>query len=118
MDQNVGFVLYQHGEEPGTLNATWCHPWFGKGTLGSGRAVGGPGKGFAGNYDIEYFDPDGQRIAGFQLRISKDDSDYFVLEWLEDGEVLDVGVGIQVAEGLAAGWRRLDDSAPDSPIEL
>ena len=59
MEQNVGFVLYRRGDTPGTLDATWCHPWFGKDTLGSGRAVGGPSEGFAGDYDIEYFGPSG-----------------------------------------------------------
>lgn len=30
---NVGRVLYQRGEEPGSLIAKWYHPYFGEGVL-------------------------------------------------------------------------------------
>ena len=60
----------------------------------------------------------GEPIAGFQLRIRNSGSDCYWLEWVEEGVVLDVGIGIEVAEGLAAGWRRISDEPPEVPPEF
>ena len=37
---NVGCVLVKKGDEPGTLTAKWCHPYFGKSVFGTGKATG------------------------------------------------------------------------------
>ncbi|MES9973240.1 MAG: hypothetical protein ABW094_03200 [Candidatus Thiodiazotropha sp.] len=108
---NVGCVLYTKGEEPGSLNAKWCHPLFGKGVFGTGKATGGPVEGFVGRYQIQYFDAEGNHIAGFELDIKKD-SEYYELAWIDNGTVLDRGIGMEVSEGLAAGWRRIKDTPP------
>ena len=34
---NIGCVLYKKGQQPGTLDATWCHPWFGQGVVVRGQ---------------------------------------------------------------------------------
>lgn len=115
---NIGFVLYRPGDEPGTLDATWCHAWFGRNDMGSGRATGGPADGFVGSYDVEYFDKNGKAVASFELRIRHGETDYYELEWLENGKLMDVGVGVEVAEGLAAGWRRIDDTPPPAMAEI
>ncbi len=112
---NVGCVLYKKGDEPGTLNATWCHPYFGKGILGTGKATGGPNEGYVGRYHIRYFDDKGNEIAGFELDIQKN-GDYYELAWIDNGEVLDRGIGMEFSEGLVAGWRRIDDKPPQ-PFE-
>ncbi len=112
---NVGFVLYRKGKEPGTLDATWCHPYFGDGVFGTGKATGGPAEAFEGRYQIRYFDHNGNELAGFELDIRKH-GEYFELAWIDNGEVMDRGIGMEVAEGLAAGWRRVDDKPPQ-PFE-
>ena len=112
---NVGCVLYKKGDEPGTLTAKWCHPYFGKGVFGTGIATGGPEEGYVGRYHIRYFDDKGNEIAGFELDIQKD-GDYYEIAWIDNGEILDRGMGMVVAEGLAAGWRRVDDK-PSQPFE-
>lgn len=108
---NVGCVLYVKGEKPGTLDAKWCHPWFGDGVFGSGKATGGPAEGYEGRYQIQYFDANGNAIAGFELDIQKD-GDYYQLAWIDNGEILDRGIGMEVSDGLAAGWRRVSDTPP------
>lgn len=112
---NVGCVLYQRGEDPGSLTAKWCHPYFGEGVFGTGLATGGPAEGYVGRYHIRYFDTDGNEIAGFELDIKKE-CEYYELEWIDNGEILDRGVGMEVSDGLVAGWRRIDD-APPQPFE-
>jgi hypothetical protein len=109
---NVGVCLYKKGEKPGTLAAKWAHPYFGEGVFGSGSASGGPTEGYVGNYDIHYFSPDGEEIGAFELQI-KSAGEYYELAWVHEGEILDKGIGMEVSDGLAVGWRRLSDR----PIE-
>jgi hypothetical protein len=105
---NIGFVLYKKGNKPGTLNAKWCHSYLGNGT---GKATGGPAEGFVGRYHIRYFDDKGNVDADLELDIQKD-GDYYKLSWINNGEITGRGIGIEVAEGLAAGWRGIDDKLP------
>ncbi|MCB1663829.1 MAG: hypothetical protein KDI20_14600 [Pseudomonadales bacterium] len=110
---NIGFVLYTPGDEPGSLNAKWCHPFFSKGVYGTGKATGGPAQGYTGTYQIRYFDKGGAEVGGFELEIKKV-GDYYELAWIDNGEIMDRGIGMEVAEGLAAGWRRVSDTPPQT----
>lgn len=98
---NIGCVLYTKGDEPGSLNATWCHSEDGYGT---GKAMGGPDDGYAGRYRILYFDQAGEQAADRELEIKKT-SDTYELAWIKDGEIRARGYGMETAEGLIAGWR-------------
>ena len=111
MKFNIGCVLYRKGNEPGTLDAKWCHPFFGDGVFGTGRATGGPTVGFEGRYDIRYCDNTGAELAGFELDIRKA-GEYYELAWIDSGEIMDRGIGMEVSEGLVAGWRRVSDTPP------
>ena len=112
---NVGCVFYKKGDAPGTLDATWCHSYFGKGILGTGHATGGPDEGYAGRYDIRYVDGNGNEFPVLKLDIQKD-GDYYEITWIDDGEIAYRGIGMEVAEGLVAGWRGIDDKPPQ-PFE-
>jgi len=110
---NVGCVHYARGDEPGSLKARWCHPQFGEGVFGTGLATGGPSEGYVGRYRIKYFAADGSEIAQFDLDIRRD-SEYYELAWIaDDGQILDRGVGMEVSDGLVAGWRRIVDTPPE-----
>jgi hypothetical protein len=98
---NVGFVFYKKSNEPGTLNAKYCHSSIGAGT---GIATGGPKEGFEGTYQIRYFDSKGTETAKRGLEIVKCGG-YYELSWIMNGEIRSKGVGIEVLKGLAAGWR-------------
>ena len=102
---NVGCVLYTKSSEPGTLHAKWFHSDSGNGT---GIATGGPAEGFAGRYHMRYFDDKGKVDADRELNIKKN-GDYFELTWINNGEITGKGIGMEVSEGLAAGWRDIDD---------
>ncbi|MCB1678060.1 MAG: hypothetical protein KDI16_05190 [Halioglobus sp.] len=115
---NVGFVLYKPGKQPGTLDATWCQRWFGKKTTGSGRATGGPEQGYAGEYKIEYFDAGGAQIATLGLHIKKSEASCFELEWFDGDKIVDIGIGMELPEGLAVGWRHLDETPPPPLAEI
>ncbi|MBT7950052.1 MAG: hypothetical protein HN764_00365 [Gammaproteobacteria bacterium] len=105
---NVGCVLYKKGDASGTLNATWCHPYFGEGVIGTGLATGGPEEGYAGQYEIRYLDHKGVEIAVFDLDIKKV-GDYYEILWIINEEVLATGIGLEQTDGLVAGWREVND---------
>jgi len=97
---NVGFVLYKKSEEPGTLNAIWCHR---DGGNGIGIATGGSNEGYEGNYLIRYSDHKGNIQADREMKIRKDGNCY-KLQWLDNGKVTGEGIGMETAEGLSAGY--------------
>ncbi len=98
---NLGVVVYTRGENPGILNAVWCHS---DGIGGTGVATGGPVNGFAGDYIIEYFDDQGNFQARRDLVIQKQ-GDRYTLAWIRDGETTARGIGMETAQGLTAGYR-------------
>ena len=102
---NIGFVLYTKSYAPGTLNARWMYT---NKYSGPGIATGGPKEGFAGNYHVRYFYDSGEFSDEYDLVIEKTGDTYKVL-WITDGTVSAVGVGMEVGDGLAVGWRRVAD---------
>jgi hypothetical protein len=102
---NIGFVLYTKSYAPGTLNARWMYA----GTYsGSGIATGGPKEGFAGHYHVRYFYDDGRFSDEYDLVIERTGDTYNV-SWVTNGQVSAIGVGMEVQNGLAVGWRRVAD---------
>jgi len=102
---NIGFVLYTKSFSPGTLNARWMSTDKYK---GPGIATGGPVDGYAGTYHVRYFYDSGEFSDEYDLIIEKNDDAYKVF-WLVDGKVRAIGVGMEVDNGLAVGWRRVAD---------
>jgi hypothetical protein len=102
---NIGFALYTRGDTPGTLDARWSYEnaW-----SGSGQATGGPHEGFAGRYHIRYYLESGEFSDEYDLEIESTGELYDV-RWLVDGEISAVGVGMEVGDRLAVGWRRVAD---------
>lgn len=102
---NIGFVLYTKSYAPGTLNARWMYASI---HSGPGIATGGPIEGFAGNYHVRYFYDSGEFSDEYDLVIERK-GDTFKVSWIANGKVSAVGVGMEVKEGLAVGWRRVTD---------
>ena len=102
---NIGFVLYTKSYAPGTLNARWM---FSTKYSGPGIATGGPKEGFAGRYHVRYFYDSGEFSVEYDLVIEKTAESYKV-SWIVDGNVLALGIGMEVEDGLAVGWRRVAD---------
>ncbi len=102
---DIGFVLYTKSHAPGTLNARWM---FTDKYRGPGIATGGPREGFAGRYHVRYFYDSGEFSDEYDLIIEKTEDVYKVF-WLIDGKVRALGVGMEVENGLAVGWRRVAD---------
>jgi len=102
---NIGFVLYTKSHAPGTLNARWN---FANKYSGPGLATGGPREGFVGHYHVRYFLDSGKFSDEYDLVIEKT-GDFYSVSWLADGKVSAVGVGMEVSDGLAVGWRRVAD---------
>lgn len=102
---NIGFVLYTKSYAPGTLNARWIYE--GK-YSGPGIATGGPKEGFAGHYHVRYFYDDGRFSDEYDLVIERT-GDIYNASWITSGKVSAVGVGMEVQNGLAVGWRRVAD---------
>jgi len=102
---DIGFVLYTKSRSPGTLNARWM---FTEKYRGPGIATGGPVDGYAGKYHVRYFYDSGEFSDEYDLIIEKNGDAYKVL-WLVDGKVSAIGIGMEVDNGLAVGWRRVTD---------
>lgn len=102
---SIGCVLYRKGEEPGTLLARWFHS---NSESGTGKAIGGSSDGFAGRYHIQYSNDKSNEISAFELVIEKV-CDYYELSWIENDNVRFRGIGMEVSEGLFAGWRSVID---------
>ena len=102
---NIGFVLYTKSYAPGTLNARWIYA---NKYSGPGIATGGPKEGFAGHYHVRYFYDSGEFSDEYDLDIEKV-GDVYKVSWITNGKVSAVGVGMEVGEGLAVGWRRVAD---------
>jgi len=102
---NIGFVIYTKSYAPGTLNARWMYTSKYK---GPGIATGGPKDGFAGNYHVRYFYDSGEFSDEYDLLIEKS-GDVYNVSWITNGKVSAIGVGMEVGNGLAVGWRRIAD---------
>src|SRR6056297_3048746 len=102
---DVGFVLYTKSHTPGTLNARWM---YGDQYRGPGIATGGPRDGFAGEYHVRYFLENGEFSDEYDLVIARS-GDIYKATWLIDGKAAAVGVGMEVENGLAIGWHRVDE---------
>ena len=102
---NIGFVLYTKSPAPGTLNARWIYSTK---YSGPGIATGGPKEGFAGKYHVRYFYDSGEFSDEYDLVIAKT-GDIYKVSWIANGKVQAIGVGMEVENGLAVGWRRVAD---------
>ena len=102
---NIGFAVYARGEAPGTLDARWSYE-NALGRLGAG--TGGPDQGFAGRYHIRYYLESGEFSDEYDLEIERT-GDLYDVRWLVDGVIGAVGVGMEVGDRLAVGWRRVAD---------
>jgi len=102
---NIGFVLYTKSHAPGTLNARWIYA---DKYSGPGIATGGPKEGFVGRYHVRYFYDSGEFSDEYDLVIEKA-GDVYKVSWITKGKVSAVGVGMEVGDGLAVGWRRIAD---------
>ena len=102
---NIGFVLYTKSLAPGTLNARWI---YGNKYRGPGIATGGPKDGFVGKYHVRYFLENGEFSDEYDLVIEKTGGVYNV-SWISNGKLSAIGVGMEVENGLAVGWRRVAD---------
>jgi hypothetical protein len=71
-------------------------------------ATGGPREGFVGHYHVRYFLDSGKFSDEYDLVIEKT-GDFYSVSWLADGKVSAIGVGMEVSDGLAVGWRRVTD---------
>lgn len=102
---NIGFVLYTKSLAPGTLNARWI---YGDKYRGPGIATGGPKDGFIGKYHVRYFLENGEFSDEYDLVIEKS-GDVYNVSWISSGKLIAIGVGMEVENGLAVGWRRVAD---------
>lgn len=102
---NIGFVLYTKSLAPGTLNARWI---YGKEYRGPGIATGGPIDGYTGKYHVRYFLETGEFSDEYDLVIEKS-GDVYSVSWITQGKLSAIGVGMEVENGLAVGWRRVAD---------
>ncbi len=101
---DISVVHYRINSTGDAIDAIWYTTRLGNKKTGTGIAKGDFLNGFPGNYVINYFYPDGSEAGTFDLKIEKTGSIYD-LSWSKDGEMVDIGVGIETSDGLAASWR-------------
>ncbi len=105
--KDIGCVEYEK-TEAGIMTARWFYLRDGETLSGTGAASGGPTAGFAGEYEITYYDGDQKKMAHYQLSISGE-SGFFKLEWKSGGQTEYWGIGIQDSNKLYASWRKVED---------
>jgi hypothetical protein len=105
---DIGVVHYVIRPEGGAIDAIWCSTRFDSDKQGTGVAVGDTSNGFPGKYKITYYYPDGKFSAELELGIVKS-GDVYQLTYSKDGKVLVVGIGLETPNGLAGGYRKLDE---------
>jgi hypothetical protein len=81
---------------------------YGKDYRGPGIATGGPKDGFVGKYRVRYFLESGEFSDEYDLIIEKS-GDIYNVSWITKGKLSAIGVGMEVENGLAVGWRRIAD---------
>jgi hypothetical protein len=67
---DIGIVHYRIKNE-NEIDAVWYSSRLGKKEIGKGIAIGDTSNGFPGEYEITYFDPDGNNTGTFDLKIIK-----------------------------------------------
>lgn len=101
---NIGHVQYQKGDQSGELKAVWTHDDYGCGTgIATGITTSEANSTFAGNYQIQYFDNEDNLQAELDLEIKKNNHHY-KLTWRKNGTITSIGIGIENANVLSAGY--------------
>jgi len=80
----------------------------GRSTAGLVLPQGGPKDGFAGKYHVRYFLQNGEFSDEYDLVIERS-GDVNNVSWIAKGKLSAIGVGMEVEDGLAVGWRRVAD---------
>jgi len=57
---------------------------------------------------VRYFYDSGEFSDEYDLVIERI-AEFYKVSWIVDGNVLALGIGMEVEEGLAVGWRRVAD---------
>ncbi len=104
---HIGVVHYRIRSTGNAFDAVWHTTSSSTKETGTGIAEGDTSNGFPGKYIITYFGSDGSEVGNFELTIEKTGPIYN-LSWNKDGEQLYAGVGIDTAEGMAAGFRKVE----------
>jgi hypothetical protein len=87
------------------LNARWTYQNI---YSGKGLATGGPKAAFAGHYHVRYYDEQGKFSDEYDLVIERAAA-FDNVSWLTNDRVSAGGIGMEVENGLAIGWRRIAD---------
>lgn len=103
IDIGVFHYRIKNGNE---IEAFWTTSRLDEGVVCKGIAKGDTTGGFAGDYVVTYFNPDGTERSVFDLKIEKQ-SDPYHLSWGQNGDVFIVGIELETADGLSAGWRQV-----------
>ncbi len=104
---DIGIVYYKMRQDDGEIDAVWYTTRHQGTKPGTGLAIGDTSSGFPGEYEITYFYPDGHVSAVLDLTIEKN-GDIYNLTYSKDGEALLIGVGVETQDGLAAGYRMVE----------
>ncbi len=104
---DIGVVHYAIRPEGGVIDALYYTTRLDENRPGIGIAKGDTSNGFPGTYDITYYYPNGDKAIDLQLVIEKTDEIYS-FSYLQDGQLLLTGVGIETPSGLSGGYRRVE----------
>ena len=105
---NLGCVIYTKSKTG--IEAEWLFTSNGKlekGT-GIGKRISKSNfeNEFEGDYEIIYIDSEGKSSPKIDLKITKQ-INYFELIWSFQGEISEVGIGIEKDEKLIVSWKRV-----------
>lgn len=99
----AAFGLYELGNEPGTISATWVWSPQDHSEICTGIASGGADSKFEGQFQVVYTDNTGKAGEPFDLIIERN-RDVFRLRWERSGTLIYHGIGFLIGDKLAFGW--------------
>ncbi|MBU1082633.1 MAG: hypothetical protein KKB59_19260 [Spirochaetes bacterium] len=102
---NIGIVEYIKNFKTGIMVAKWNFMHNENIICGTGIANGPQNDKYEGNYEIQYYDEDGEKVGLYNL-IIKNDSKRYLLNWYQDNELKCYGVGLLSDNKLIAGWKK------------
>jgi hypothetical protein len=102
-EQRAGLGIAHYQLQPGgEVTIRWSTPEL-QGGVGSGRFTSPYGGSFEGEQEAIQFSPDGSPYGTWTISIRRNGSPYEIT-WRKGAAVHFVGLGFEVAGGLAAGW--------------
>jgi len=103
---DIGFVKYFINKDKNMIDAIWVYSINDKEYSGTGIVEGDFNESFEGNFNVTYFNDEGEVTHKYEMEVIKKEGHYKLI-WTKGEKVLYTGIGMMFNGILYAGWRLL-----------